>query len=586
MPITAVSIQNFRSIAAFKSPVKALNIFVGQNDEGKSNILRALDLFFNHDKKTGIDLVWERDFCRFAPARGHHAPEISIELEIMPPVSFANCGPVLWRRVWRRDGFHSERIRRRDGSELSAKSKVRSFLRSMRFDYVPAIKAPDYFQSLLRSLHDMLEATVEDEVRQASHAFTAAINKNTRSILDEIKHRLSLDTTIELPSDLRDLFAQLEFTSATGKHAFSLSQRGDGVKVRHVPIVLRWLAEQANHRSAPGKPKVVTVWGYEEPENNLELRRCFDLAREFVSGCETIQTFVTTHSPAFYSICREGDSARIQLFSVERVGDPPATSIRQLDGGGVSDLDSSMGLMDFIEPYLREASAELERVRAAKAKLRDLDVPTLYCEGPIDKRLLEEALQVFHPSLAGKLAIPDPPGDGAGHNWVREAMIAWAHSRPTAKCVGLFDCDAEAQKTRSSTNAGLHPNRHAIGVDLQPCDALIPCFKAGFRVPFAIEELLGTAVWDQAEKKGWLEERPKQLATYGFDMVDTAFADYLSETVADSGARRLIRFRVSADHKNRLCVFVTKLDATRKAAALEGLKPSLDKCLKSLGLLP
>ena len=46
MAITSVSIKNFRSIAAFDHKVTNLNIFVGQNDEGKSNVLRALDLFF------------------------------------------------------------------------------------------------------------------------------------------------------------------------------------------------------------------------------------------------------------------------------------------------------------------------------------------------------------------------------------------------------------------------------------------------------------------------------------------------------------------------------------------------------------
>lgn len=65
MAITAVHIQNFRSIASFKNAVSDLNVFVGQNDEGKSNFLRALDLFFNHARKGGFNLVWDRDYsCR------------------------------------------------------------------------------------------------------------------------------------------------------------------------------------------------------------------------------------------------------------------------------------------------------------------------------------------------------------------------------------------------------------------------------------------------------------------------------------------------------------------------------------------
>jgi hypothetical protein len=144
---------------------------------------------------------------------------------------------------------------------------VAAFVKAMRFDYVPAIKGKDYFQALMSKLHDMLEATVAEKVHEASGTFTKAINENTKTILEEILARLGLETTIQLPTNLRSLFAQLEFTSVSAEKPFSLNQRGDGIKVRHIPIVLRWLAEQANHLSAPGRPKTVTIWGYEEPEN-------------------------------------------------------------------------------------------------------------------------------------------------------------------------------------------------------------------------------------------------------------------------------------------------------------------------------
>ena len=269
MGITYVVIRNFRSIVFFSNTVHDLNIFVGQNDEGKSNVLRALDLFFNHGKRTGYELEWNLDYCYFAPERLRKADEIVVQLEITPPATFRHSTPVVWKKVWRKEGLHSESVKHRDGSEVGPRSKLLAFLRAMRFDYVPAIKGEEYFQSMMSSLHDMLEATVEEQVRAASGSFTKTINKNTKPILKDILGRLGLKTTIELPPNLRDLFAQLEFTSVSGEKSFSLKQRGDGIKVRHIPIVLRWLAEQANYLSAPGRPKTVTVWGYEAPENNL-----------------------------------------------------------------------------------------------------------------------------------------------------------------------------------------------------------------------------------------------------------------------------------------------------------------------------
>ena len=47
--IKSIEITNFRSFkkATKKLKPSELNIFVGQNDQGKSNLLRALNLFFN-----------------------------------------------------------------------------------------------------------------------------------------------------------------------------------------------------------------------------------------------------------------------------------------------------------------------------------------------------------------------------------------------------------------------------------------------------------------------------------------------------------------------------------------------------------
>ncbi|CAN5488214.1 hypothetical protein BH09SUM1_BH09SUM1_18910 [soil metagenome] len=269
MTINSLSIRNFRSLASFDHDVRNLNIFVGQNDEGKSNVLRALDLFFNYGKQPGYPFDWHKDYCCFAAQRVRKAEEITIQVEVTPPPTFANRRPVIWKKIWREEGLHAEDIIHKDRTRVSHQSKIAPFLRAIRFDYVPAIKGPQYFESLMAKMHDMLEATVEEQIRQASVSFTDTINTNTALILSEINTRLGLQTKIALPSNLRELFTQLEFNSISANKSFSLDQRGDGIKVRHIPIVLKWLAGQANHLSAPGRPKTVTVWGYEEPENNL-----------------------------------------------------------------------------------------------------------------------------------------------------------------------------------------------------------------------------------------------------------------------------------------------------------------------------
>ena len=282
MPLVNIKIRNFRSLRDVTVDATALTVFVGCNDEGKSNLLRALDLFFNSDRRGGYVLNWSRDFCAFAKTPTNKAPQIEITLTFKLPSSFSLGQSVVWRRVWRQSGLHSDQIQLADGQDLPSRSKGYAYLKAIRYDYVPAIKGPEYFERLLAAVHDMLDATVRSGIRTAAAGFTAEIRRHTKQILADLESQLGLKSDIELPSDLRQLFSELEFRSESGGHQVALSQRGDGVKVRHIPVILRWLAKQANHLSAPGRPRVVTIWGYEEPENNLETRKCFELAQFFI----------------------------------------------------------------------------------------------------------------------------------------------------------------------------------------------------------------------------------------------------------------------------------------------------------------
>ena len=60
MVIKEIQIKNFRSIRNMTISAKRLNVIVGLNDVGKSNILRALNLFFNQqtDNGRGFDFAY------------------------------------------------------------------------------------------------------------------------------------------------------------------------------------------------------------------------------------------------------------------------------------------------------------------------------------------------------------------------------------------------------------------------------------------------------------------------------------------------------------------------------------------------
>ena len=64
--IKSIHIKNFRSIVDKKIELSNFNCFVGKNDSGKSNVLKALNLFFNNKTDFGTEFDFESDYSRFA----------------------------------------------------------------------------------------------------------------------------------------------------------------------------------------------------------------------------------------------------------------------------------------------------------------------------------------------------------------------------------------------------------------------------------------------------------------------------------------------------------------------------------------
>jgi hypothetical protein len=572
--IEKLRIRNFRSLQDVTLDLLPLNVFVGQNDQGKSNVLRALNRFFNADYGQTYASAWDEDFSMLAKVGKGKARQIEITLLIRPPATFRSDRLVLWRKAWRRDEkLAIEEIRHDDGSKFASRSKISAFLRSIRFDYVPAIRGTDYFGRLLADVHDMLERTVEEQIRKGSSDFTDVINTNVKELTKDIRVRLGLETEIQLPQNLRDLFARLDFRSKTPIGAMSLQQRGDGLKAQHIPLILKWLAHQSNKLSAPGKPKTVTVWGYEEPENSLELTRCLQLAQQFLDSCDEIQTFITTHSPAFYAIEPEQSSQKMRLFGVSKNSDG-LSRIGPVRTEEMQTLDNDLGLTPLLAPRVRELQQQLEHVKKRVKHLPDHAKSTIFCEGPSDRELLVEAFKLFHPDVAGEIAIKCSERHGGGHGWVTECLIAWAYSRPTAIAVGVYDNDSAAREAYRQCGEAIKNERaeKARRMILKPPEHLKKAFQIGFKIPVAIEELFPEECWDVADAEGWLEDRPGLIAIYDFKKTSCSFDEYLERSVTEQHLRRVIRKKITASFKESFSKYLRstpRVDKPRVFAHLE-----------------
>lgn len=374
--ITKIEIKKFRSIKSLTNALSPsdLNIFVGQNDQGKSNILRALNLFFNGETDVGQKFRFSDDYCYHANTGKGTAKEVSIDVYIQPEKNrFTKPVPVRWSKQWKKDGAVVERIMDAEtNKELPAKNNVRKWVEKLRYRYVPAIKGGEYFNSLMGELHDVLNAVHEDTLKKQGQGFISGIQKITENITKQLNQQIGIANTIQVPSDFRLLFSNLDFGSKLGDNTYHLKQRGDGVKVRHVPVILKYMAEQERNISIPGFVKPDTIWGFEEPENNLELRYAFELAKSFQGYSEDIQIFLTTHSPAFYAL-HEIESDRVKTFYVSQDASG-CTNLKVVSVAETDDIHEQMGLLPIITPYLSqivEKQAELEAHKKIIENLQD-----------------------------------------------------------------------------------------------------------------------------------------------------------------------------------------------------------------------
>jgi hypothetical protein len=566
LQITSVRIQNYRSIVDEEFMTNRLNLFVGLNDVGKSNLLRALDLFFN-GPAAASPFVFTRDFCKYTKTPTNKAKESRVTLTLKLPASY-DAAEIHWKKVWRVGGEYEPgtELLHVDKTPLKPRSRVPALLSSIRFEYVPAVKGNDYFETLLKALHDVLVDTVADEIRSASGGFTATINNKTRSALDEIETKLGIKSTIELPSDLRELFSRLEFQSQ-GKMAVSLGQRGDGVKARHIPILLHYIAEQSRSRRVKGSPQSQTIWGFEEPENNLEMSKAAELAKEFLEYSKEIQIFATTHSPAFYSL---GTSVpETSIFLVTGTGEDGNTAVKRVNPGELETVDEHVGILPIIAPSFARAVAERDKSLAMLNEAKKLYRPTIFVEGKTDVMVLEKAFRLFAPHLLTKINLRSDTS--AGTNWVKDMLISWAHGRIPHKALGICDVDEAGNAARKAvhenervvsvncSSAKLGNKQHIQVIQLDKPQRLIAIFKKGLNLPVALEELFPIDVWRHAEKQGWLLERDDIVKVNGFTALNITFEDFCRSKGADDDELFLLTKCVPNESKEKFAKYVCKL---------------------------
>ncbi len=551
--ITKIYIRNFRSARNLSLSPGKLAVLVGKNDSGKSNVLRALNLFFNGRTMPGDELDFEVDHNVFHNPN-QRAKEISIKLEIEMPETYraTNGDFVVWERRWRSEGMvydeYSGRRRvagPRGGAKLETveipqKSNAHGLLRNINFVYVPAIKDLEYFSELRASIYDIIAEVADRTFRSSSQDFEKSISNQLEDLTSQITASLGFRSRLALPKDLSHIFESLDFLSEG--QDISLDARGDGIKARHIPLILKFMADKKRGLQVRGAQPHTFIWGYEEPENNLELSSCVELADEFWGFIDhgVSQIFLTTHSPVFYNLHRKQEEGE-NLISCHHI-------FREIDEAGtkevteLGDLDDRMGTTALFAPMVTELEDRVRRQEKARAEVERLGTEKrrkIFVEGDSDKLIIEKALRVFAAERAAEIDVETKVGGGT--NYVIDMLQSWRsrakHHPELPKAAGLLDSDSEAKAASKKWNEVPGNTNSARCFKLPTPEHLVPVLKAGFRVPVVLECLYDKEAWAWADGQGHLKTRnvPNVISAELNNKIvnaETTLDDHLDETWA------------------------------------------------------
>lgn len=597
--ITSIFIRNFRSIERQEIKCNWITTLVGENDAGKSNILRALNLFFNDQTDPDIPFNFDNDFNRFATVGKQKAKEIEIRIRFLLPDGYQNSrlpDEIEWRKVWRKNGIMLEKGFRRyvDRREFPSRSKIPSLLDRIRFTYIPAIKDQRFFLDLQGQLYDVLASVAAAPLKASATTFEEQLQRQLSELLKSINFAFDENSTLRLPDDLRSIFERLEINT----NGIPLSRRGDGVKIRHIPMILRFIAEKHDNILNRGGVRYTHVWGFEEPENSVEMSACFEMVEQFidaVSNSDRLQLFLTTHSPVFYAMEDPGEADGgsdlwIYKYFVEKQGDNSQIFQRTL-----SDVHESMGLMPIVAPHIEEIKFERDRAlsdwKSAEA-IAARQVPTIFVEGQTDEIVLAKAFEVFAPEFEGRYIFDAGGVEGYGSaNAVASRAVSWQlemrHRKPDSrvKAIAIFDDDNSGKTARKSISSkcealGITPRRtfKSIVLGAPPCMRELKVRKFDFTID--LEAYYDDLVWDEAERKSWLEDIDDETAGLSESLLRKEFSTHEDprDTLSHSERRRVTMTFTSVG-KVKAAEFVRDLPFEPASIALGQFEPLVREIL-------
>jgi len=378
--VRRVEVSNFRSIRKARlENLGDFSAFVGLNNSGKSNFLRALNSFFTDQVEPGQPLRVEYDHYR-SKVKSRRKKIIRVTLHFSLPTEFkfrTGLEPVeqfLGRefsltKAWVL-GEPQARIHLNDSKDsLSAedRQKALQFLSLVSFRYVPNRVLPlDIIKQEHQALRDVLIRRLGRKVKQRDRVFDL-IEKTSSKLIghltSDVHNVLSDIESVRLatPKSLADMIFAFGYRISQGSIEFDDAVQGSGVQsllmYRTLHLIDRDYFQKFGWRQA-------AIWALEEPESSLHASLEASIAA-FTSQVarepgNRLQVFATTHSDLIAQYSDRGYLVRLTSSG---------SDAKDHEAVELLGLASKAGVSRWVHPILYH---NLEPVLLVEGKLDEL----------------------------------------------------------------------------------------------------------------------------------------------------------------------------------------------------------------------
>lgn len=330
MKLVKVTITNYRSIIkAYNLNIANFTVLVGPNNEGKSNILKAvnlaLDILSNWNKKRQIlsrvyrrsyfreeriDYDWNRDFpinIQADKPDGRSTITIEFELNGSELAEFQSAtGINLSTNLKIKMGFGINDVSydilmkgRGKKSLNSKKNEISEFIQEkLVYQYISAIRPSSYAKNIVERVLDVEIGKLEDNTEY--RAALKQIENIQRPVFEELGSKISESIRKYIPSVQsvsirqsenyrRYMRRECEIFVDDGTNT-ELSLKGDGiVSLASISLVQHFNSELAKTRSL--------IFAIEEPESHLHPDSINELKNVLTAIASDSQVIISTHSP-------------------------------------------------------------------------------------------------------------------------------------------------------------------------------------------------------------------------------------------------------------------------------------------------